>query len=62
MVFLNFSPPLPLNGNVLFFLQVLFFESHPVYDQTEGSGVVFSLHFRDNSSLIAQFAVGGEEV
>jgi hypothetical protein len=24
------------------FLQVFFFESHPVYDQTQGSGAVFS--------------------
>ncbi len=28
--------PLPLNANFLFI-----FESHPMYDQTEGSSVVF---------------------
>jgi len=29
--------PLPLNANVFFF----FLESHPIYDQTNGSSVVF---------------------
>jgi hypothetical protein len=38
--FAEFQPP-PLNTNVLFFLQG-FFESHPVYDQTQGSGALFS--------------------
>ncbi len=28
--------------SLYFFLQVLFWESHPVLDQTQGSGVVFS--------------------
>jgi hypothetical protein len=30
----------PLNANVLFYR--IFFESHPVYDQTQGTGAVFS--------------------
>ncbi len=29
----------PLNANVLF--RRIFFESHPVYDQTQGTGAVF---------------------
>jgi hypothetical protein len=33
----GFHPP--LNANVLF--SKVFFESHPVYDQTQGSGAVF---------------------
>jgi hypothetical protein len=33
-------PPPPLNANVLFLQGV--FESHPVYDQTQGIGGVFS--------------------
>jgi hypothetical protein len=33
------SPP-PLNANILYCR--LFFESHRVYDQTQGTGVVFS--------------------
>ncbi len=40
--FLSFHPP--LNANIPF-LQV-FFESHPVYDQTQGSGAVFFLLYR----------------
>jgi hypothetical protein len=31
----NWGPP-PLNANVFYF-----FESHPIYDQTQGSSVVF---------------------
>jgi hypothetical protein len=31
-----------LNANVVFFLQVFFLKSHPVYDQTQGTGAVFS--------------------
>jgi hypothetical protein len=37
--FLSFKPP--LNANVLF--SRFFFECHPVYDQTQGSGAVFVL-------------------
>ncbi len=37
--FLSFIPP--LNSNVLFWRA--FFNSHPVYDQTQGSGAVFFL-------------------
>jgi hypothetical protein len=33
---LRSPPPPPLNTNVFYF-----FESHPIYDQTEGSSVVF---------------------
>ncbi len=36
--------PPPLNANAFFFFWVgffLFFEFHPIYDQTEGSSVVF---------------------
>ncbi len=31
-------PPPPLNANVFYFY---FFLSHPIYDQTQGSSVVF---------------------
>jgi hypothetical protein len=57
MVFRNFSPS--LNANVLFFCRFLF-ESHPVYDQTDGLLLVLCFPcFRDNSNIIAQFACGG---
>ncbi len=36
--FMSFTPP--LNANVIFCR--FFFESHPVYDQTQGTGAVFS--------------------
>jgi hypothetical protein len=47
MGFLSFTPL--LNGYVL-----VFFPSHPIYDQTQGSGgVVFSfLCFTDNSIVL----------
>jgi hypothetical protein len=35
--FLSFTPP--LNANVLF--ARFFFESHPAYDEAQGSGAVF---------------------
>ncbi len=38
--FFEFHPP--LNANV-YFSAGFFFESHPVYDQTQGSGAVFFL-------------------
>jgi hypothetical protein len=41
--FLSFIPP--LNANVLFCR--FCFESHPMYDQTQGSGAVFS-YFTDS--------------
>jgi hypothetical protein len=31
---------------MLMYFFVAFFESHPVYDQTQGSGAVFSLLYR----------------
>jgi hypothetical protein len=42
--FSQFHPPLNT------FLQFFFFESHPVYDQTQGSGAVFFLLYTDNST------------
>jgi hypothetical protein len=40
--FLSFTPPLP--WMLMYFGPFLhvFFESHPVYDQTRGTGAVFS--------------------
>jgi len=32
--------------NVMYFLSQIFFESHLVYDQTQGSGAVFVLLLR----------------
>jgi len=43
--FFEFHPP--LNANALFCR--FFFESHPVYDQTQGSGAVFFFFHTDNS-------------
>jgi hypothetical protein len=37
------NPPYLPFWMVIFFFPVLFLEIHPVYDQTQGSGVVFSL-------------------
>jgi hypothetical protein len=39
---LSLTPP-PLKANVLF---CIFFESHPVLDQTQGTGAVFSSLYR----------------
>jgi hypothetical protein len=41
MVFCEFHPP--LNAKCTYYLQEVCFESHPVYDQTQGSGAVFFL-------------------
>jgi hypothetical protein len=40
---LKFQPP-PFNADV--FLCKCFFESHPMYDQTQGLGAMFSLIYR----------------
>jgi hypothetical protein len=42
LTFSEFHPP--LNANVL--VCMFFFESHPVYDQTQGSGAVFLSLYR----------------
>jgi hypothetical protein len=39
----EFDSPPPLKANVLF---CIFFESHPVLDQTQGTGAVFSSLYR----------------
>jgi hypothetical protein len=42
-VFASFNCSPSLNVNVFFFLASFIFESHPIYDQTQGSGAVFWL-------------------
>ncbi len=54
-VFSQFHPP--LNANVLFFLK-----SRPVYDQTQGSGAVFSADLKTNSSQKFAGGVGGGQI
>ncbi len=36
----------PLAGMLMYFFAGFFFESHPVYDQTQGSGAVFFLLYK----------------
>jgi hypothetical protein len=47
MVFVSFKPSPSLNVNGFFLLlQAFFLESHPMYDQTQCSGAVFSLLYK----------------
>jgi hypothetical protein len=49
LTFFEFHPP--LNANILFCR--FFFESHPVYDQTQDSGAVFLLLYRQLRKRLA---------
>jgi hypothetical protein len=46
MVFVSFKPSPSLNVNGFFLLEAFFLESHPMYDQTQCSGAVFSLLYK----------------
>jgi len=48
-------PSSPLNASVLFCR--FFFESHPVYDQTQGSGVVVLVTLRITPSYTLHYPV-----
>ncbi len=41
---------------LMYFFLLVFSESHPVYDQTQGFGAVFFPYFMDNSIIVDHFS------